>query len=287
MLVRHEDDDRQSADLAGGRERIQLRVLGPLEMWIGGKPVRVGGRKAEKTIGALAIDTDNTMSFTQLVDVLWDDEPPASAIRQVQNTVSALRRALVAAGLDDTDDVITTVGRCYRLNRERVSVDLDVSRRWAAKARTALAAGDLVAAADHFRRTIDVSRGPALAGIGSHKLAAASLRLDEQHLGACELWADVELRLGRHREVIGELTVLVSQHPLRERFAAQLMLALHHTGRAAEALDVYRRLRNRLSDEIGLDPGTELQDLHSAILRGDVDLVPEPGVLLTGVNGRH
>lgn len=280
----HDDENLRPGNLVTNEKEIQLRVLGPLEVRVAGKPVRVGGRKAEKTLGALAIDADNIVSFTQLVDVLWDGEPPASAIRQVQNTVSALRRSLGRAR--HSDDVITTVGRGYRLNRDTVSVDLDVARRWTAQARTALAAGDLVAAADHFRRTIDVARGPALAGIGSDALTAASLRLDEQHLNACELWADIELRLGRYREVIGELTALVSEHPLRERFVAQLMLALHHAGRSAEALDVYRRLRSRLADEIGLDPGSELRDLHSAILRGDVDLAAESVSELTGVTGR-
>jgi DNA-binding SARP family transcriptional activator len=244
-------------------------------MRVAGKPIRVGGRKAEKTLGALAVDTDNTVSFTQLVDVLWDEEPPSSAVRQVQNAVSALRRSLMRSGVPDANDVIMTVGRGYRLNQDKVAVDLDISRRWAAKARTALAAGDLAGAADHFRQTIDLARGPALAGIGSHVLAAASLRLDEQRLSACEQWADVELRLGRNREVVGELTTLVSEHPLRERFVAQLMLALYRAGRAAEALNAYRRLRNELADEIGLDPGRDLQDLHSAILRGDAGRRPE------------
>lgn len=241
-------------------------MLGPLEAWADGQRVRVGGARAEKLLAALALELDRAVPVDRLVDVLWDDDPPATASRQVQNTAAALRRLLseVAPG-----ELLVTDGPGYRLASGGVRVDTQVFFDCLALARDAVAVGELAKTVEELRCALNLWRGPALAGIGSHLLAGAAVELDERRLSTLEHCVELELELGRHRELIGELSALVASHPLRERFTAQLMLALYRGGRAGDALDACRRLRIQLADELGLDAGPELRRLESAILRAD------------------
>lgn len=252
---------------------VELRVLGPLEVWSRGQRVRVGGARTRRLLTALALEADRAVPVHRLVDVLWDDDPPATATRQVQNTAAALRRLLVdAAGGRAPADLLITDGPGYRLTSDGVELDLQVFTDRLALARDAVAARETAKAIEELRFALGLWRGPALAGIGSRVLAAAAVELDERRLGALEECIELELALGRHRNLVGELSAVVAEHPLRERFTAQLMLALYRNGRAGDALGAYQRLRARLADELGLDTSLELQRLESAILRADPSL---------------
>jgi tetratricopeptide (TPR) repeat protein len=137
------------------------------------------------------------------------------------------------------------------------------------RARRLSAGGETRQAAAELRSGLRLWRGPALAGLTGRVIAAAAARLDEQCLAATEECLELELQLGRHAELVGELTELVAAHPLQDRLVAHLMVALHRSGRQAEALQAYHRLRSALADQLGLEPGARLRDLHTAILRDE------------------
>ncbi|HEV8562190.1 MAG TPA: BTAD domain-containing putative transcriptional regulator [Actinophytocola sp.] len=250
---------------------MEIRLLGPLEVWSGGRYIELRGGRAHKLLAALALEPDRTVPIGRLVDVLWDDDPPATAVRQVRNIAAAVRRLL------DRPDVLLTDRSGYRLRTANLLLDTEIFDEQLTLAGDAVAAGDLEKAADALRSALDLWQGNALAGIRSRILASAAIRLDERRLGAVEDWLELELTLGRHHCLTGELAALVTEHPLRERFTAQLMRALYRKGRVGEALEAYRRLRTRLTAELGLDTGPELRGLQSAILRADPALtLPAP-----------
>src|SRR5262249_27292902 len=165
----------------------------------------------------------------------------------------------------------------YSLHLEEGELDLDRFERLAREGRERLAAGDPTRASELLGSALDLWRGPAFAEFQSEAFAReAGGRLEEEHLAALEDRVDADLALGRHARLVPELEELVDRHPLRERPRGQLMLALYQAGRQAEALDVYRRTRETLVDELGIEPGPELQELERAILRQDAALAPAP-----------
>ncbi|MFE2941509.1 BTAD domain-containing putative transcriptional regulator [Streptomyces sp. NPDC059255] len=194
----------------------------------------------------------------------WDDEPPATAVKQLQNSVSALRGRLGDIG----QRLIRTEEPGYRicvgeeaLDSLRFAAALADSRRHAAE-------GSLDRAVGVIRSALSLWRGSALDGLGSAALARSAARLDEQRLGALELCGRWRLEIDEHHEVVDDLADLVHDHPLREGLHAQLMTALDRCGRRADALHVFHRLRTRLAEELGVDPGADVQRLHEQILRG-------------------
>jgi DNA-binding SARP family transcriptional activator/tetratricopeptide (TPR) repeat protein len=231
---------------------MDIRVLGPLEASVGGRPVALGGGKPRALLAMLALNAGSTVPAHRLVEGLWGEEPPATAAKMLQVYVSQLRKALAAAG---GGEEIATRGRGYEL---RLADDgLDVWR-----AERLLAEGAP-------REALALWRGPALADVADEPFATSEARRLE------ELRLDIDLAGGRHREVIGELETLVDEHPLRERLHAQRMLALYRAGRQADALEAYREARRGLVDEIGIEPGPQLRELHEAILRQDAALTVE------------
>jgi DNA-binding SARP family transcriptional activator len=244
--------------MVGGGD-MDIRVLGPLEASVGGRPVALGGGKPRALLAMLALNAGSTVPAHRLVEGLWGEEPPATAAKMLQVYVSQLRKALAAAG---GGEEIATRGRGYEL---RLADDgLDVWR-----AERLLAEGAP-------RQALALWRGPALADVADEPFVASEARrLEELRLDAVELAIDLDLAAGRHREVIGELEALVKEHPLRERLHAQRMLALYRAGRQADALEAYREARRGLVDEIGIEPGPELRELHEAILRQDASLTVE------------
>lgn len=240
-------------------DRVELLVLGPLEARVRGRRVPLGGARAEKLLAALVLEAGHAVPVTRLVDVLWDGDPPATAARQVRNIAAALRRLLSGGGVEIAAD-----GPGYRLTGARIDAQV-----FAEHLALADDAGDRSAAVKELRAALELCRGPTLAGIGSRVLASAAVELDERRLGTLERCVELELGLGRHRALVGELSALVAEHPLRERFTALLMLALYRGGRVGEALAAYRKLRARLAAELGVDASPELARLESAILRVD------------------
>ena len=258
---------------------MEFRILGPLRVNDDDGQACPLGPVHTRLLAVLLLAPDRVVAWQRLVDAVWDDDPPATARRQIQNSVSTLRRRLAAAGASGPVLVADRTG--YRIRVGSAELDAEAFRAEVAAVRAAASAGRLAEAAAQLRSALARWRGPALAGCPGRTIRAAAARLDEQRLTAIEECLDLELRLGRHDELVGELVELVAIHPLRERLVSQLMLALHGCGRQAEALDVYQQLRVRLAEEIGLDPSPRLRDLYTAILRNDPG-IPAPAPAPTG-----
>jgi predicted ATPase/DNA-binding SARP family transcriptional activator len=247
--------------MAGMAGDLTIGVLGPLEVRVGfGEPVEVVGPRLRALVIRLALDPDRVVLASQLVDAVWDEDPPAGAANALQSLVSRLRRLL--------PDVVETHPAGYRLALDPEAVDAVRFQALAAAGREELA-HDPGRAGETLREALALWRGPALADVATAQFAAAAVaRLEELRLGALEDRIDADLALGRHDAVLAELDELVTAHPLRERLCGQLMRGLAAAGRQADALAAYRRLRERLADELGMDPSEELQAVHLGVLRG-------------------
>ncbi|MFD2420352.1 AfsR/SARP family transcriptional regulator [Amycolatopsis pigmentata] len=246
----------------GVADRLEFRLLGPVEVWRGPERLVISSRHQRSVVAALALRPGRVVSVSALVDAVWEEESPPSARRQVIKLVSRLRGVL--------GDAITTRSSDYVLNVEPDQVDVGVFESSVARARQ-LSATDPVGAAAAVREALRLWRGPALSGV-TPGLAVQATRLEESRLAALEDGVDWELAVGGHAALVAELTVLVTEHPLRERLVGQLMLALNRSGRTTDALEVYRRTHERLAEDLALAPGVELQQLQVAILRDDVTL---------------
>lgn len=245
---------------------MRYRLLGPLAVDVDGRPVEIAAPRDRVLLAMLLLQPNRVVTVDRLVDAVWGDAAPATARAQLHTCVSRLRRLL--------PDTIRTDTAGYRAAVTDDDLDTVTFAALAAAGRAAAAAGDLRGAQTLLRRALDLWRGPALAGVDSPAVQAHAVALEERRDAALEDCVDVELRLGLHAELIGQLTALVEQHPLRERLAGQLMTALARVGRTADALTVYRRLTATLDDELGLRPGDALQRLHDDLLHPAVDPAP-------------
>ncbi|GGV12941.1 SARP family transcriptional regulator [Streptomyces filipinensis] len=239
-------------------------MLGPLQAQITRRDVRLDGPRQAKMLAALLVDANNMVAMERLVAVMWDGNAPATAVRQVQDAVSGLRRNLVACGAPGS--LISTRRGGYEIHLAPDQLDLlefDHERRLAEQhatpSETAVA----------LRRALACWRGNALADISSRVLEIDAARLHEKRAATHKRCLSIELDLGRHREVIDELTVLLREHPYDEHVAEHLIVALYRCRRQGEALQVYERLRRTLADELGVDPTPPLQALHRRILTAD------------------
>jgi DNA-binding SARP family transcriptional activator len=235
----------------------EFRILGPLEVEGGDGPVALGGQRQRALLGALLLEAGRVVPTDRLVDLLWGEGAPRTATTSLQNSISRLRREL-------GPDVLETKTPGYVLRAEPQQID---ARRFEMQLRDARRAG-AEERRELLQRALSLWRGPALADFAFDDFAQAEIRrLEELRLVAHGERIDADLELGRHGDVIGELEGLVRDHPLRETFRRQLMLALYRAGRQAEALDVYQDARARFIDELGIEPGPELKQLQSEILR--------------------
>jgi DNA-binding SARP family transcriptional activator len=241
---------------------VDLRVLGPLEVWHDGARVPLPSVRQQRLLGVLALSANTVVPTQRLVDALWDDGPPATATKQVQNCVSHLRERLGTV----TDQLIVTDGTGYRLLLPEEQLDLALFRRGVADAQELVARGEVADGVAVVRRALDLWRGDILAGIETGGIGSRTAGITEQRLAAIEQCVDWELSLGRHREVVDELTGLIALHPLREKPYVQLMTALEGAGRSAEALLVFHRLRAQLCDALGVEPGADARATYQRIL---------------------
>jgi DNA-binding SARP family transcriptional activator len=253
---------------------MQLRILGPLELVADHGPVRIGGPREHVVLAALALRANRVVTVEYLIDAVWGQDPPTTARSQIQTCISGLRKVLDSASLPDA---IATSAAGYSLRVACDDLDSEKFTRLTAEARASAAANKIAAAALELRGALDLWYGPALAGLPSDLVRRGAAALEEARLTALEERLRLDLELGRHAEVAGELSVLAAEYPLRERLQGFLMLAHYRSGRQAEALQVYRRARAALDAELGVEPGQELRDLEQAVLRQDrsIDL-PEP-----------
>lgn len=255
---------------------MEFQILGPPRVIGKHGEVALGGRRQRLVLAMLMVNANRLVPLDQLVDAVWGDRPPSTAKRQIQNSVATLRR-LLAEG-EAREPVIVSDGPGYRAMPGPDELDAQVFENQVAAADQLAAQDRSGEAVAQLRSALRLWRGPALLGLSGHAVETAAARLDEQRLAALEHRIGLELKLGRPDDVIGEITELVATHPLREPFVGLQMLALHQAGRQADALQAYHRLRKRLAEELGVDPGASLQHLHTSILTDDAFAERPPGL---------
>jgi DNA-binding SARP family transcriptional activator/DNA-binding beta-propeller fold protein YncE len=253
---------------------LEFRVLGPLEVRAGGTPLPLGGPKQRALLALLLLHANEAVSRDRLIDGVWGESPPSTIGAVLNVYLSKLRKLLAANGLDNA---LVTQPHGYMLRLELEQLDLHRFEELVREGRDALAAQDTEQGVARLQEALALWRGPPLADLAYAPFAAPKIgRLVELRLSALEDRIEAQLALGRHFEVVPELTALVAEYPLCERLRFQLMMALYRTGRQSEALQVYRESRRLLAEEQGIDPGPELQRLEKAILVHDPSLAP-PG----------
>jgi DNA-binding SARP family transcriptional activator/sugar lactone lactonase YvrE len=247
-------------------DAIEFRILGPLEASRRGQALEVGAGKQRALLVVLLLSAGEVVSTDRLIDALWGERPPPSALNSVHIYVSRLRKLLGNGRLE-------TRGPGYLLVLDPEQLDLGRFDGLLGDGRDLLASGEPDRAAEALRDALGLWRGPPLADVASEPFAQAEIaRLEELRLAALEERIEADLAVGRAAELVPELEGLIHEHPLRERLRAQLMLALYRSGRQSEALDAYQQARRLLSTELGLEPGRELRELEAAILRQDAQL---------------
>src|SRR5262245_12825965 len=261
---------------------MEYRILGPLEVVEDREPVALGTLKERLVLGVLLLHANEFVSRERLIDDLWGEAPPPTARQAVNVYLSQLRKALSRAG----GAPITTASGAYSLRVEPDRLDVSRVQLLVASARERVSHGELETAAERFGEALSFWRGPTLAGLQFESLGREEVaRLDELRLAALMDRIDCDLALGRHEQVLGELNVLVREHPLRERLRAQQMLALYRGDRQTDALDAYAEARHALVDDLGIEPSPALQRLQQAILRHDASLETPTGTAATNGGG--
>jgi len=251
-----------------------ILVLGPVEAVGPAGPAALTGARQRAVLGLLALHAGTVLPVFRLIDALWGDDPPRTAVKTLHSHVARIRSALAAAGLPG---VLSTRDPGYLL----VGVPSDVARfeELVATGRRALTGADAARAVTALRAAAGLWRGDAFADVPLTGWAAREVdRLHELRLAAAEDRWDAELRTGRHETAASELVRLLAANPANERLTRLHMLALYRSGRYTDALEAYQRLRRELADELGVDPGREVVELHTAMLRRDqaLDEVPSP-----------
>lgn len=244
----------------------EFGVLGPIRFLRDGAEARVGGPRERAVLGRLLFDANRVVSVDRLIEAVWHGDPPASARGQIAICVSRLRRALGDAGR-----AIDTASPGYVARLDENAVDLLRFNGLVSRARPRAASGDVAGAAALLREALGLWRGVPfedLPGLRTEAVALQSAWLD-----AVEACAELELRLGLHRRVGEDLAAVVAEHPLRERGRALLMLAQYRSGRRADALRTYQDARRVLVEQIGVEPGPELRELHEQVLRDAPELL--------------
>jgi DNA-binding SARP family transcriptional activator len=245
--------------------RLDLRVLGPIRAIRLGRDLPLGGPKQRSVLALLLLEAGRVVPSERLVDELWHGRPPPGAVKTLRSYVSRLRTLL------GPDAALISRGGGYMLELEQANVDAAWFELLVEEGQAALARGAARAAADPFREGLALWHGLAFADlVDIASLAIESRRLEELRLTALEGRIEAELELGFHAQLVGELETLVAAHPLRERLWRQLVLALYRCERQADALTAYRRARELLAGELGLEPSEELRRLEQAVLRQDV-----------------
>lgn len=255
---------------------MEFGVLGPLAVEHEGKSHVPSAPKLRTVLAMLLVHSDQVVPVPTLITDLWDDLPPASGLTTLQTYILNLRKYFVCVtGLSATEvakKILITQPGGYLLHLEAHAFDVHRYEALVNSGLAALAKGndeDGIADLDAALRTW---RGPALMDVTAGRiLESNALQLSESRLVATEYMIDAELRLGRYREILSRLAALCAEYPLNERLHAQYMRALNLSGRRAQALEVFHRLRCTLVNDLGLDPQHSLQQLHAAILGVDDD----------------
>ncbi len=254
--------DTTPGDVLRSPVTLDFRILGPLEVSDETGPIALGGPRQRALLAILVLEAGRVVPTDRLVDLLWGDEAPKTATASLQNSIARLRKALGAEALETRPPGYTLTVSPSQVDARRFEQALTDARRLPPQGRR-----------ERLQAGLALWRGPALAEFAFDDFAQAEIRrLEELRLVAQEERIAADLELGLHGAVVGELEGLVGDHPLRETFRGQLMLALYRAGRQAEALEAYRDARARFIDELGIEPGPELKRLQAEILRHEAGL---------------
>jgi DNA-binding SARP family transcriptional activator len=246
----------------------QFKVLGPLEILVGERICAPSQPKVRSVLALLLLRVGRVVPVDTLIEELWGFESPPTAVATVQTYICQLRRMFEEQELNPRGgQLVVTRPPGYRIGVESEQLDAAIFERLARQGRMLLEAGCTSEAAAILHRALDMWTGPALADVRrGNLLEAHAVHLEERRINTLELQIKADVRLGKHRELIGELRSLVSAHPLNEWFHGQLMVALSRSGRRSEALQVYHCLQAVLRGELGVNPSPELQRLQHQVL---------------------
>lgn len=257
-----------------GRFGVEIRVLGPLALSCDGRQLAVTASKPRKVLALLLLNAGFIVPTRALMTEVWGERPPRSASTTLQTYVLQLRRSLgdmlALPASTVANDVLITRESGYLFRADGMKFDLPEYEGLAREGRIAFGDGDHDKAVRLIDAAIDLWRGPALVDVAAGQLIEAEiLRLEESRLSLLEFRIEVNLLLGRHHEILSELTALVARHPLHEELHEKFMLALYRSGRRSQALEVFQHLRCTLIRELGLEPTPSLQRLQRGILTSD------------------
>jgi predicted ATPase/DNA-binding SARP family transcriptional activator len=256
--------------LSAPKTRLEVRILGPMEVLRDGVALEVGPRRHRALLALLLLSANRVVSADRLIEELWAGRPPEGAPKTLRSYVSRLRAAV-------GDDVVRSRAPGYLLEIEPDQLDARRFERLMDEGGRARARGDAAEAAARLREGLALWHGDALADLADEPFAGVEARrLEELRLVAIEERIEADLDCGRHPELVAELETLLDEHPLRERLWGQLMTALYRSGRQADALAAYQRARELLADRLGLETGEELRVLEQKILRQELEATPAP-----------
>ncbi|MGP4020939.1 AfsR/SARP family transcriptional regulator [Saccharopolyspora sp. 5N708] len=267
--------EEQAENYYGDRKRaLDIGVLGPLSLRFGGEVNTPSAPKLRNVLTTLIVSAGQVVPVSMLMRELWDEEPPQSWLTTLQTYILNLRKLLASFTGTATSEIAGTMlqtragGYVFQLGSG--TLDLREYQTMVSAGREQLAAGDDLSAVRTFDAALRLWRGPAFVDVqGGRVLESKRRQIEESRLVVLEHLIGAQLRLGMYHEVLTELVGLTVENPLHEGLHAQYMLALYSLGRRAEALEVYRRLRNSLIEELGLEPGSQAREVHQAILDSD------------------
>lgn len=254
---------------------IRIELLGPLSVHVNHIPVMPGAAKPRQVLALLALNAGRVVTVSTLIEELWAEEPPPSALTTLQTYILESRRRMAAAmgQGDDPKRLLRTRHNGYLLDLQAGAIDVNEFDRLARAGRSAAERGDDRAAADLLGRALGLWRGSALVDVRKGPvLELEAMALEETRLAVLSRRIESDLALGHHADILGELTALAARHPLNENISALLITALYRTGHTARALEVFHRLRRSLVDQLGIEPSAQLQRLQHAVLSRDPSL---------------
>jgi DNA-binding SARP family transcriptional activator len=269
---------------------LRFNVLGSLEVITdNGESIPLGASKISQVLALLVARAGEIVSVDTLVEELWRDQPPRSALTTLQTYVYHARRKFAHHRLTNPErDVVLTRSPGYLLDASVDETDASMFERLLRRGTERLQSGHPDEANTVLHEALALFRGTAFASVSMGDiLSAHAAHLEELRTRAIELRIEAQARLGRHRELVPELQSLVITRPLNEWFYGQLMVALHRSGRRAEALDVYQRLHRILRDQLGVEPTVEIQRLHRAMLNPGPPRAPETAESFTELRRRY
>jgi len=273
-------------------ERLSIGLLGPLSAHLNDKPVAPSAAKQRQVLALLALNAGRVVTVSTLIEELWGDNPPRSYSTTLQTYILQLRNAVAAAAPGDSSARRSLGTRhCgYLLEEGACQTDVDEFNRLARAGRAAAERADHRVASEQLGRALKLWRGPALVDVRMGRILELEVAsLEETRLGVLERRIEADLALGRHADLLGELTLAAAKNPMNENLCTYLMIALYRSGHVGRSLEAFHRLRSVLQDELGVEPCPRLQRLQMAILSGDPALesaswtIPQPGADLSAV----